>query len=284
MLRNDFDGVRIGIEGVSSRVQEVSGSVGAMRDDLDRKSHGEFLEWVGYYDTTYILNRANGDRLAGTGAWIYDDGNNSTVKKWLSSQPNDHQILWMTADPGFGKTCLTARIVKELGEFDPRGIASFFCSAYDNNTHSVLAILQSWVHQLLRTRIGEAHFTPPYYYEGFINKEPPTVPSLCDLVRELFLQDKPTRLIVDGLDECRVDKKVAEEDFETFFELLAEIPENWRVLLVSRNNPYFQPSLKLKLGEVVKTKEILPKDTKDDLASFVQDQMQEYGQRKGWGT
>ena len=59
-----------------------------------------------------------------TGSWIFAD---ERFKNWIKpSEASDH-ILWLTGEPGFGKSTLTAYVTAEMQKWQPTGVAYFFC-------------------------------------------------------------------------------------------------------------------------------------------------------------
>ncbi|KAK3626238.1 hypothetical protein LTR56_019909 [Elasticomyces elasticus] len=109
-----------------------------------------YLKWVKVTDLNVesILKNRLARRPKGTGNWIYDDG---IISSWMSSGDETPRILWINADPGFGKTFLVAHVVEELQHTHPTGIAYFFCSLNDEPTkRTVQAVLRFWLYQLVR--------------------------------------------------------------------------------------------------------------------------------------
>lgn len=108
-LRRDAKDIRSDMAEVRNGVYYIKENITDLRDASRLQQHRDFLGWVGFYDTSGHLETASNERLPGTGAWIYEEGDehdNAAMKKWLSSGHPDYNILWMTADPGFGKDLL----------------------------------------------------------------------------------------------------------------------------------------------------------------------------------
>nr|OQO23947.1 hypothetical protein B0A51_12895 [Rachicladosporium sp. CCFEE 5018] len=286
-----FQGQRGGLEEVKRFVSRLDGGdrkrwdsailIGeaALRLGLAEKQRQRegFLRWVRVQgmDVEGILRDRLDRRLDMTGTWIYND---EKISSWLSNTSTTPQMLWLNADPGFGKTFLTAFIVNELQHMQPSGIAHFFCSLNDEpSQRSILAILRSWLHQLLKeVNVLDqkvVHLELPDLTDHR-NSENITIDVLCRAFRSLFSQSKDTRLVVDGFDEAAEPANDAQRrDFVQFFKLLADLPRHWKVLLVSRPNEWFKEDLMSNVPSM-SVKEINVEDTADDLALYVSDRLQ----------
>ncbi|KAL9108093.1 MAG: hypothetical protein Q9227_007068 [Pyrenula ochraceoflavens] len=249
-----------------------------------------FYGWLGNVDTTGTYKSAVKDRLEGTGDWIYED---LKVRKWLSGDIDGEKVLWMSGDPGAGKTYLSVKLIQELSSVNPTGVSYFFCVGQKPETHRVEAILQGWIHQLLRPpeginkQIGQKpHFEPPTDFVPFQYREDRSVEHLCELMQLLMKQGKPTRLIVDGLDECRTENEDRREQFKVFFNLLANLPSGWKALIVSRNNPYFHDWLDDEDGLAgnYSHKIIANADTEEDLKMFINERLAFLQHKKRWSS
>lgn len=95
-------------------------------------------------------------------------------------------------------------------------------------------------------------------------------------------KDKPTRLIIDGLDECEVPTEDDKSMWSTFFETLAQLPSQWKVLIISRPNNWYNELLESKLGNIMKQKTITSDDNFDDLHEFAMHQVETYAAHRKW--
>ena len=165
--------------------------------DLVLKKHGDFLSWLGHIDTRAVANAKLKARtgLEQNGTWIYDD---PITKPWLSQGPAERPVLWLTADPRFGKSCLAVRIIQDLGGLDSQGVAWFFCTR-----SSVQEILQTWVHHLLALRDGKSQLEMPESFGDFQVNGDRSVAALCDMLRHLMAQKKL------NLVDCRRPERVS---------------------------------------------------------------------------
>lgn len=105
-------------------------------------------------------------------------------------------------------------------------------------------------------------------------------------MRELFLQGKPTRLVVDGLDECRepLEETAEEDDWTDFFELLKDAPEEWKILIVSRPRTWYRKKLLDALGTKLTEKEITSGDNNEEIEDFIDHKLGEIASKNGWGA
>lgn len=109
---------------------------------------------------------------------------------------------------------------------------------------------------------------------------------MCDVMRQLFQQRRPTRLIVDGLDECRepLEETAEENDWEDFFELLRDAPDEWKILLVSRPRTWYRKKLLETLGDKLIEREITSADNGEDIHSFIDQKLQQIATDNAWSA
>jgi hypothetical protein len=160
---------------------------------------------------------------------------------------------------------------------------------YQNtNTRTVDAILRSWIWQLLRRpRFQNAttgHLTLPEDEWEFTRSEEPTCDIMCDVMRQLYQQKRPTTLIVDGLDECQepLEDTAEETNWTSFFELLKDAPQEWKILLISRPRTWFRKDLIHTLAQDNLEREIVSADNSSDIEDFVAQKLQIVAQHNGW--
>lgn len=120
----------------------------------------DYLVWLKHVDmeekVQTLLHPKQSAKVDHTGAWIYAD---EIFREWISSSKGSISLLWLTGDPGFGKSTLSASIVTQLRQWQPTGYAYFFCRYQDSSTRTISAILRTWIWQLLRSpRVGRSVF------------------------------------------------------------------------------------------------------------------------------
>lgn len=140
----------------------------------------------------------NPDRVADTCLWFLGHAN---YKGWLENQTSG--LLWITADPGCGKSVLSKSLVdNELRSNDVRTTCYFFFK--DNpEQSSVTKAVCALLHQLFLQKSSLIrHAIPIYSHNGS------QLPELFDLLWEILKQATADPeagevvCVVDALDEC----------------------------------------------------------------------------------
>src|SRR5436190_18408613 len=86
----------------------------------------------------------NPDRLKGTCQWVLQHGN---FRNW--QETNSSSLLWVSADPGCGKSVLSKSLVDEDFKGIETRITCYFFFKDDNETQRSIAIaLSALLHQL----------------------------------------------------------------------------------------------------------------------------------------
>jgi len=107
---------------------------------------------------------------------------------------------------------------------------------------------------------------------------------MCRVVRKLFEQNKSVRLILDGLDECGVPVRTEEHDWNQFFALLESMPPNWKVLIVSRSNNWFNKILLKSLSKSLRHVELTNTENREDIHQYVYEEVETVAEYHGWGN
>ncbi|KAJ5389886.1 NACHT-domain-containing protein [Penicillium cataractarum] len=140
--------------------------------------------------------------------WVLE---NNEFQEWRNDVAG--QLLWLTGDPGKGKTMLICGIIDELSKphetAQDGNICYFFCQATDDRINSAVAVLRGLIYMLVREQpllmkhLREScndksarHFEGPNAWVALSK-------VFIDMLEDSELQN--TYLIVDALDECRAD-------------------------------------------------------------------------------
>ncbi|KAL2889223.1 Vegetative incompatibility protein HET-E-1 [Ceratocystis lukuohia] len=138
--------------------------------------------------------------------WIV---NHEDFQRFLTEK--ESRILWITGDPGKGKTMLLCGIIDTLGHDSSLDVSYFFCQASSSQLNTATAVLRRLIHQLARRNPQlTKHVRAKYDCMGktfFSNRN--LWHSLCDILTAL-LKDPSLRkavLIIDAVDECSVGRR-----------------------------------------------------------------------------
>ncbi|PYI26896.1 WD40 repeat-like protein [Aspergillus indologenus CBS 114.80] len=115
-------------------------------------------------------------------------------------------ILWITGDPGKGKTMLTCGIINELSSTITAGnhnIAYFFCQANNTRINSATTVLRGLLYMLGEQQPELQKHIP----QKFLDNENGWF-ELYNVLESLLESEalRPTYLIIDALDECTRDQ------------------------------------------------------------------------------
>ncbi|KAK4182866.1 ankyrin repeat protein [Podospora australis] len=196
---------------VAARIQELSesavksgweeGPKPASKLDL-KDMQEELVSVVTRLDTTdYAAHRArNPVAIRGTCQWVVE---HPKFEGWLSS--SETPLLWISGDPGCGKSVLASFLVERLTEMSKTtrlNVCYFFCKADDLAQSNPVRAIQSLLHQLLTQRSGLVTTADYYLRKDNLNLE--DINNLWSMLVLLADRDinRRTICILDGIDEC----------------------------------------------------------------------------------
>ncbi|EAW16767.1 Pfs, NACHT and WD domain protein [Aspergillus fischeri NRRL 181] len=162
-----------------------------------------------------LLSHPDDDRrrIEGTKGGLLDDSfrwilASSEYQAWWNS--SESQLLWIKGDAGKGKTMLMIGIIKEL--LKPKSsklLAYFLCQGTDRNLNNATAVLRGLIYMLITkqphliSRLRQRYDTEGQrLFEGSN-----AFYSLSTVFENMIehLQQAPVHLLIDALDECKVD-------------------------------------------------------------------------------
>ena len=227
-------------------------------------------------------------RLNGTCDWIFDK---SEYTEWAypDSSPHKSKLLWINAPAGFGKSFLCAKVVESIMRTSTSPTAYFFCSSDVETQREPIAIVRSWILQL----IGSSQEAFAIVQQKVFSEETPSASSfhIWDLFRSILRVVPDCTLAVDGLDECTQTNsnwKAAEDNMRQDFlkELKISIEDaTTRVLVVSRNEVDIRSGVYFDMGndatQTVCEHKLSRNDVQPDLALFSRSIVDERLSNKG---
>ena len=140
-LNNRLDGLEDRFEGLQLSLRMYSSRLNVGLERL--------LAWLNATFTDEDWEKARNSRTPGTCRWILE---RAKFREWATSATaaNAMTILWIHGPPGFGKTVLSASVVEHLQNENPARVAYFFCVSDHEAKRQPLAIIRSWVAQMVR--------------------------------------------------------------------------------------------------------------------------------------
>jgi ankyrin repeat domain-containing protein 50 len=160
----------------------------------------ECLQMLG--PSTYREHKArNPDRVDGTCQWFLQ---NSKYISWRESDTS--AILWVSADPGCGKSVLAKSLVdKDLLSTESRTTCYFFFKDDNTDQKSIARALCGLLHQIfVRKPHLLRHAVPEYFQNG--REFPRLFSTLWDILLRAARDPKAGEIVcvLDALDECEV--------------------------------------------------------------------------------
>lgn len=204
------------------------------------------------------------------------------LQAWASSQPDKGKLFWVHGPPGFGKTFMSAWIIKYLIEEKQGLVAYFFCVADNQPTRDPYSILRSWLSQLLMKDDRVPALMDAYFATRTSRDQVLTHQDLWQLFRTIGENIVGCTLVIDGFDECNHVNSGAQyhtEDPRSQFlrDLITHLAKTKsRVLVVSRDVRDIRACLSKGSGELPKESQglemyeyqITSRDTSSDVELF----------------
>ncbi|KAL4768537.1 NACHT domain-containing protein [Aspergillus nidulans var. acristatus] len=150
------------------------------------------------------IEETKGGLLDDSFRWILET---AEYQAWLNKSGS--QLLWIKGDAGKGKTMLMIGIIEKLSKLgSSKSPAYFFCQGTDPKLNNASAILRGLIYMLItRQRHLISYLRPRYNTEGDrLFEGPNAFYSMSAVFEDLLKEQKSTvYLLVDALDECKVD-------------------------------------------------------------------------------
>ena len=211
------------------------------------------------------------EHVPGSGDWIRSE---AAMKSWMR---NEIQLLWISGNPGCGKSFLTYTIITYLQELhqDATGhaghssIGYFFLRDNNDQTRSFEQALRDISYQLAQTDQAYAKFI------GNVLQNNPEITSVRSAWQTLFVDffignnftESSAFVLLDGVDEA------FEEGRATFLELLKDVQDagrDSRLQVVMLGRPQVIEEIAAELGDEVSTIQVDSTKNGDDIAQYVE--------------
>lgn len=200
--------------------------------------HGSALQ-LGHFYTSYYqrYKNVNPSRTTGTCKWFLG---HPFFTQWKDSNHND--ILWLSADPGCGKSVLSRTLIDEKLVGEHSATVCYFFFKDNGEQNKVATALCAILHQLF---LVKKQFVKDYcekIYEEFGSGLFNDADKLWSILTTLVTDPAAGTIIcvLDALDECEEsDRKDIISKFEGFYRLFSKgtaLPSKLKFLVTSR--PY----------------------------------------------
>ncbi|KAK5653815.1 hypothetical protein OQA88_7973 [Cercophora sp. LCS_1] len=207
-----------------------------------------------------------------TSAWILKE---DKMLNWMHEEIPPHNIMWLNGKAGAGKSVLASTVIDGCGNIEDFKTTYFYCRQDDPGLSTAAAVLKDILRQLL---IHNQDPLPSCRHKKVNGSE--EVLSNIDTIKsllELFCEaDMKQFVVIDGLDECRIQEVKAIVKFWTsMVEKCDEYkPGKLRVLFVSQ---YTDDIRKLMQNAVVFG--LTPEQSDDDIEKYVKARLNDLQRR-----
>lgn len=169
------------------------------RTEAENRCHAAFR--VSDYMSDRIRNPM---RVPGTCGWFIEHGN---YHKWRDNDSND--LLWVSADPGCGKSVLSRFLVEKLLPSDDTNVCYFFFKDEGKQQKSASSAVCALLHQLYsKSPALIKHALPVFNKEG--EKLQDLFSDLWAILQASLTDSKAGNMIcvLDALDECEESGRI----------------------------------------------------------------------------
>jgi ankyrin repeat domain-containing protein 50 len=231
-----------GIEDLKSDIMDVKNTVERIEQKIstDQSAVDQFLQLLYENACPYEANKdRNPRRVAGTCNWFT---NHRKFVDWNSSTPGKAtSLLYVTADPGCGKSVLSRYLIDEVLDDDERKVCYFFFKDDDVNQKSAVRAVCALLHQLF-------DWKRDLVTDAILNKHKARGAQFFTALSELWkifsdvASHQETVCVLDALDECQTsDMKELIQAITT-----TQVP-NLKVLMTSRPYDYIRAAISREL-------------------------------------
>jgi hypothetical protein len=171
--------------------------------------------------------------------------NNPDFQRWHGNQQS--RLLWITGDPGKGKTMLLCGIINELSKSITKTdqLSYFFCQATDSKINNAIAVLRGLLYLVVNQQpCFVSYIQRKYDHAGKALFEDANAWVALSEIFKNILQDpslNSTYFIVDALDECVTDLPKLLD----FISLMSSISSRAKWIVSSRNEAHIEHKLRL---------------------------------------
>ncbi|KAH0527439.1 hypothetical protein TsFJ059_002441, partial [Trichoderma semiorbis] len=217
-------------------------------------------------DDKVRIEQTKGGLLRELYNWIFE---NDKFKLWYDDDDAQGQLLWITGDPGKGKTMLACGIIDELADQTriktPESktmLSYFFCQGTDSRINSAVAVLRGLLYLIIQQQPSLIlHIRTKYDIAGKslfedVNAWTALSQILINILHDASIDS--TILVIDVLDECEADQAKL-LDFILQHSSLSRV--KW--VITSRNGPLIEQKL-----STYNSRALLSLELKDSEASI----------------
>ncbi|PWI64608.1 hypothetical protein PCL_09502 [Purpureocillium lilacinum] len=184
----------------------TSSAIHSIVQGLEANTHySEVEKWLSPPDPSTNYSHAKKQRHGCSGEWLL---RRTEYSAWKSGQ---RPFLWLHGIPGCGKTILASTVLRDLeDDASIENLLYFFFDFTDTRKQSFEHALRSLVIQLYRKNKDTQENLDLLFASSETGKQQPSVHSLCNTFAAMAEQAGEVNIILDALDECRL-----QDDYRT---------------------------------------------------------------------
>ncbi|KAJ8063320.1 hypothetical protein OCU04_008550 [Sclerotinia nivalis] len=201
------------------------------------KDHQDCLQSFRTGNLYELQKSRNPNRIPGTCKWVLE---HSTFIDW--KQGNGPGILWISADPGYGKTVLSKALVDEclVATDQNTTICYFFFKDISKEQRSLTKALAALLHQIFSSQNHLLAYTESSWAKN--NAEIANLADeMWDIITKISMDPKSGNIIciLDALDECEAaGRTYFLKQLQTLYKTTASSKSKVKFLITSR--PYYE--------------------------------------------
>ena len=219
------------------------------------------------YDDKARIEQTKGGLLENSYGWILD---HSDFRTWRGNEQS--RLLWISGDPGKGKTMLLCGIINKLQQLSPdTNLSFFFCQATDSRINNATAVLRGLIFLLSHQQPSlVSHIQKKYASAGKpLFEDSNAWFALSDIFTNMLRDPhlRHTYLIIDALDEC------VATDLPTLLDLIVQKSSAFprvKWIVSSRNWPNIEKHLDTATQKVHLHLELNEKSVSAAVTTYVQ--------------
>ncbi|KAH8592591.1 WD40-repeat-containing domain protein [Bisporella sp. PMI_857] len=267
-----FKRLREEVDKHSKGLLQQLASVQLEKEDLECIQH---LRLTDPRDDKKRIEETKGGLLGGSYQWILE---NSYFQQWYNDEQS--HLLWISGDPGKGKTMLLCGIINELENLTAGArLSFFFCQATDSRINSATAVLRGLIYLLIKQQPSLiSHLQERYRDAGKQLFEDVNAWSALSRILTDILEDanlNSVYFIIDALDECTTD---SEKLLELIVQKSASLRTKW--IVSSRNWPDIEERLEMAEHKVRLCLELNTESVSTAVDTYIQHKVLQLAQRK----
>lgn len=192
LVQNEVTGVRLD-DIINSIRQSVENRHASNEERRKRLS-----AWINSIDTKNVYETALQYHHCGTCEWALQL---PEFHAWKSDMGPEARLLWIHGPAGFGKTFMSAWIIRCLEQKKQAPLSYFFCVADNQLTRDPYMILRSWLTQMLE-QDERVVLVMDSIYKARNNEQTLTHFGLWQLFVAIGEAIEGCTFVIDGFDEC----------------------------------------------------------------------------------